>query len=408
MGITAQPIDDVVGELPAPAPEIRRMVRVLLQEGSPSLHLANQDSVSIYLNSPFEANAPSVYDGPGDLNIAQCGANLCISSGAQLVLKTSKSFYVQTFRKVLNIDGIGAYRGLLQIKNTKKKGLQAINVVHVEDYLRGVVPAEIGKIPPNAFEALKAQAIAARTYSIRNLRSLDKVDYDLSSTVKSQVYKGVKVEYALADSAISETRDLVMIFGGKPIDAYFHANSGGFTADPSEIWGKGAAPYLTAHPDEQAANKAWSRNANTFKWKREWPRSVFDSLVKGYAIKAGGRPKIIFSQVLGMEIQERGRDGRIKKLQIQTNQGPIYFGGDYLRLLLPDARSERLPSSRFDIVQFDSSKVILRGSGYGHGVGLDQSGSIQRSLYGQDYMEILAAYYPGTEIKPLSSVKAEK
>lgn len=382
---------------------LRKMVRVLLTEGRSNLKLNNSDSVSIYLNSPFEAGAASLYDGPGSLSFDRCGANLCVSSGSQLILKTSKSLYVQTYRKAFDLQSLGQFRGLLQVTNSPKSALSAINVVHVEDYLRGVVPAEMGRIPPNAFEALKAQSVAARTYALRSLKPLSSA-YDLSATVKSQVYKGIRSEYSLSDSAIAETRDQVLAYQGKLINAYFHANSGGYTADPREIWGKNPEPYLSSHLDEQKPTKAWSRNSTSFKWKREWPRAVFDSLIRVNAAKAGGRPKLIFSQLTGFNILGRNKDGRINRLEITTNQGPIYFGGDYIRLLLPDARSERLPSARFEVVQFDSVQVVLKGQGLGHGVGMDQSGAIQRSLFGQDYMDILNAYYPGTQLTTTSGL----
>lgn len=397
----AQGLDQ--GPLDQGQSSVRKMLRVLLQEGRPSLRLNNQDSVSLYLNSPFEAGAASLYDGPGNLNFERCGPNLCVSAGSKLVLKTTKPLYVQTYRKPFEINGLGAYRGMLLVSQSSQTLVRAVNVIHVEDYLRGVLPSEMGKIPPNAFDALKAQAVAARTYAVRNLKPLS-APYDLSSDVKSQVYKGVRSEYALSDSAIAESRDQVLTYQGKLINAYFHANSGGYTADPSEIWGKGAERYLNSHLDEQKPGKAWGRNATSYKWKREWPRAVFDSLIRTNAAKAGGRPKLVFNKVLGFNILSRSKDGRISRLEVQTNQGPVYFGGDYLRLLLPDARAERLPSSKFEIVQFDSVTVSLKGLGLGHGVGMDQSGAIQRSLYGQDYQDILNAYYPGTLLSALSSL----
>jgi len=133
-----------------------------------------------------------------------------------------------------------AYRGKLEVFVNSKGTLSVVNVVPLEDYLLGVVPAELG-LPQ--IEAEKAQAVAARTYAVANIGTYGKQGFDLVPTIWSQVYSGVSIETAMGTRAVNETRGIVATYDGKPIMAYFTSTCGGRTEDGGNIFDKGA-PYL--------------------------------------------------------------------------------------------------------------------------------------------------------------------
>lgn len=133
-----------------------------------------------------------------------------------------------------------AYRGKIEVFVNSRGSLTVVNVVSLEDYLLGVVPAELG-LPQ--LEAQKAQAVAARTYAIANIGSYGKQGFDMVPTVWSQVYKGVSIETQMGTLAVQQTRGLVATYHGVPINAYYTSTCGGRTEDGGNIFDKGE-PYL--------------------------------------------------------------------------------------------------------------------------------------------------------------------
>ena len=143
------------------------------------------------------------------------------------------------------VVGKGRYRGRVEVVPNRQGTLSVINTVDLETYLRGVVPREMGAWNYPALEALKAQAVAARTYAVANLGKRAEEGYDLVDTVSDQVYGGADGEMSLTDTAVQQTAGLVATYGGKPIQALFMADCGGSTVDVSWVFG-GDAPYLKA------------------------------------------------------------------------------------------------------------------------------------------------------------------
>ena len=139
--------------------------------------------------------------------------------------------------------GKGRYRGKLMIFPNPQGRLSVVNTLDLETYLRGVVPKEMGAWEFPALEALKAQAVAARTYAYANLGKRAKEGFDLVDTVADQVYGGRDGEQALTDRAVQETTGLIATYGGHPIQALFMAVGGGATVDNTYVFGDGG-PYL--------------------------------------------------------------------------------------------------------------------------------------------------------------------
>jgi len=136
------------------------------------------------------------------------------------------------------------YRGRLEVFADARGTLTVVNVVGLEAYLRGVVPKELGPAEWPQLEALKAQAVAARTYTVSNLGRFRSQGFDLTPDTRSQVYGGRSVEHLLTDRAISETRGRVATYKGRAINAYYTSTCGGRTEDGENIFAGEAGPYL--------------------------------------------------------------------------------------------------------------------------------------------------------------------
>jgi stage II sporulation protein D len=146
-------------------------------------------------------------------------------------------------RELTYLNGKGRYRGRVEIFPNAQGRLTVVDTLDLETYLRGVVPREMGPGEYPALEALKAQAVAARTYACANLGKRAREGFDLVDTVADQVYGGRDGEQPLADRAVQETAGLIATYNGKPIQALFMANSGGATVDNHYVFGD-AYPYL--------------------------------------------------------------------------------------------------------------------------------------------------------------------
>ncbi len=177
--------------------------------------------------------------GAVDPNLREVIVNAPVPAGGFTSLKAIAFGSVNERSNPVKLNG-KAYRGKIEVFVNAKGTLTVVNVVPVEDYLLGVVPAELG-LPQ--LEAQKAQAVAARTYAIANIGGYGRQGFDLVPTIYSQVYSGVSIETAMGTRAVNETRGIVATYDGKPIVAYFTSTCGGRTEDGANIFDKGA-PYL--------------------------------------------------------------------------------------------------------------------------------------------------------------------
>jgi len=163
--------------------------------------------------------------------------------------------------KPIAIDG-KTYRGAVEILVSGAGRLRAVNVVNLEDYLRGVVPQELGPTLYPELEALKAQAIAARTYAVANRGQFAGDGYDLCDTPRCQVYDGNRAEDPMSDAAVEQTAGLILTYEGRPINALYTATCGGHTEDGVNVFSQEKAPYLKGvecYADEPTLT-AWRRD----------------------------------------------------------------------------------------------------------------------------------------------------
>lgn len=270
---------------------------------------------------------------------------------------------------VLTVMG-ARYRGAVRLRAVGDE-VEVVNVLDLEAYLRGVVPAEMAASWP--MEALKAQAVAARSYT---LRSLDpSAAYDLCATVDCQVYRGVAAEQPRSDEAVAATAGVVVTYGGVIARTYYHSDSGGAIASSQEVWGT-SFPYLVAMQDVSSStpHRAWTVR--------------LDARVVGASLDAAG---LGVGTVTGLRLLTVSESGRVAQLEVSGSSGRRVLQGAQLTAL---ARGWGLKSMRFAV----SSGLTVRGDGWGHGVGMSQYGAKALAQAGYDYGRILGFYYPNTAL----------
>jgi len=285
------------------------------------------------------------------------------------------------------------YRGNWAVLSTDS-GLAVINVVHIEDYLKGVVPHEIGRLKREEIEALKVQAIAARTYAYSHIGSRKSQGFDIYADTRDQVYNGKAEEDPIANDAILATEGLVIKHEGKMIEAYYHSTCGGRT-ESVEVWGQENKAYLQPMSDS-AEGKAFCELSRMMKWKETFTRAELITLFQKNAADARADRIFPFSKIEQILVTEKFPGGRVKRLVVFTDKGSFEVFGDKARWLFARA-GKILPSALFAIAQSGNTFTIT-GSGFGHGIGMCQMGTRARAKAGQSYEEILKAYYTNVQI----------
>lgn len=269
--------------------------------------------------------------------------------------------------------------GVIQVNGTRVKGdlvvvfgknqLAAVNVLSLEDYLVGVIGSEMPKSFP--LEALKAQAVAARTYALNKKLEQYSQPYHLGSSVISQVYKGLDAHDPRTLEAVEATRGQVMTWQLQPIEAYFHASCGGRTESGLDALGRDL-PYL------QPVDCPCSRLPTS-----HWTLKLKPQDLKSLGASASGQ----------LKIQGRSPTGRARKVEV----GPRTVDAVTFR--------ERIGYMKLKSLHFDVEKHrdgwTLEGHGFGHGAGLCQWGARVYAEKGWDYRKILNHYYPGVELQTL-------
>jgi stage II sporulation protein D len=296
--------------------------------------------------------------------------------------------------------GGGVYRGGMHVIGDAEGQILAVNVLSVDDYLRGVLPYELGNIDREGLEALKAQAIVARTYAYkRMLHAAANADFHLYSDVQDQVYKGVRGEYLMSDRAVWETRGMAVVHADTLALCYYFSTCGGRTASKHEVWGGDSIPYLVSRPDSDAMGDPFCQASKYMAWTQEWNQQQLTGILKRNLKSAGVPDFPSFSGIAGMAVTQRASCGRARALTIQTERGVITVKGDKTRWALRQAGAEDkiLPSAWFTI-KAAGGKFTAQGKGFGHGVGLCQMGAIARAKANQTFVQIIRAYYQGVDV----------
>ncbi len=332
--------------------------------------------------------------------------------------------------EVISVDGT-KYRGSIILKKDDKGFLTVINRVDIEDYIASVIAVEMSS--DFNIEALKAQAVCARTYALKNIKKHNSRGFDLCASVDCQAYKGVSVESEKTGIAARETAGVVMKYDGEIIDAVYSATSGGWTENVKYVWGSDI-PYLQAVEDKYEGKDVYGSS-----WEKELSVEKATETMdkKGYEL----------GTVTNIEVMDSTEHGTVTKLVVKGTEGekiftkegcrlafgattlsqaftvtpvysvsraqPVYtYGGEELSedvavltangksnvklnnvVLMGNTKREYSVSVSGPVTGFK-----FNGRGYGHLVGLSQNGANGMADSGFTYDEILKHYYRGIEL----------
>lgn len=391
--------------------------------------LNNTDTLKILFNNSwvltsetttkkfFLEDGETVFTTENDLiKIADINDEIYLSGNKFLL----KSLNEKATVKIKNVPyGVGwwwegkenrIYEGELHIYKTEDNKFDVVVHLPLEQYLKGVVPYEIG--PDSPLEALKAQAVAARSEAIIALRSklYSGEHYDLTSDVECQVFSGNHKRTAQSDLAVELTKSLILTENGKPINAYYASNCGGHSELIKNVWGDRPTPesYIISQFDWEEQNDLdlsieenvrkwifssppsycnpninrelpeWSKN--NFRWKREF---TFDDAAK---MTSKGKD---LGNLIDIEILERGTSGRAYLTKFVFEKDSIEVKGE---LKIRQMFTPPLRSACF-VVDKSETDFVLHGAGWGHGVGMCQSGAITMANNRKNFEQILKHYY---------------
>jgi stage II sporulation protein D len=294
------------------------------------------------------------------------------------------------------------YRGTLALFVTDS-GLTLVNEVPLESYLPGVVGAEMGARPEEDGEALEAQAIVSRTYAMRNSGRWQAQGFDYQAGVSDQVYAGIGGENPGALQAVAATAGLIVTWNGRPIDAFFFSTCGGRTEAGQAVF-RGANPaYLRSVSDLAPDGTAYCKLSPRFHWREAYTGDALRAALRRYLPAAAGIPASRVTTVRDLRVTARTESGRAGTLAIVLPSGTVSVPGPAIRRALRRPNGEILRSTLFtlDVARVSDAVtgLIIEGSGAGHGVGFCQWGAVGRARAGQRHDEIIAAYFPGTQIE---------
>lgn len=289
-----------------------------------------------------------------------------------------------------------AYRGFLTVRREPDTTFRVINTVPLEPYLYGVIPAEIGASVP--MEAMKAQAVAARTYALKNRGKCAADGFDLDDTTRCEGYYGLDGETALSNAAVDDTRTQVLTYHGQLIDAIFSTDSGGMTACDLS----GDCPYLQAVKDADASNGLdYAASGKYHTWTHTFAPVQLAALL-------ARDPRTAVRQFVSLTIDGLDPSGRITTATVAGADGTLKtVTGPQIRQILG---YDTLRSTRIVMTRTPGGSYRFDGKGWGHGMGMSQDGAVAMagSPYRKTYTEILTHYYVGTKITADTSVLASK
>ncbi len=287
------------------------------------------------------------------------------------------------------------YKGILEV-TCNENDIQIINKLSLDDYLKGVIPAEMPLGNGADYnEALKAFAICARTYALAKINKDKK--FDIYSDVRDQAYGGASRENDLINRIINETKSMILTYNSEPATIYYSSTCGGTTEDAQNVFTDQQIPYLISVKDGDPPNCSISPR---FKWKERLSKEEFiKRIVESKLIKD---KNAILKDV---KIKSRFLSGRINELEITYDssgiESQISIYGNTIRSIIKNSNNGLLYSSNFTISS-EGDEIVINGKGYGHGVGLCQWGAIAQSKRGVNFKDILALYFPGTKVEKIN------
>lgn len=273
--------------------------------------------------------------------------------------------------------GARRYRGRLELRAEPGRIL-VLNHVALEDYVVATVGGEMPASWPD--QALRAQAVATRTYALHQRERRRGEPWDVQASELSQVYRGIESESTPTRRAAEATRGEILTHAGRPILAAFHSTAGGRTASAAEVWGR-SLPYLGSVDVE------YEEDAPFTYWRTVPPPEALNGAIAALGADLGA--------VERLEVDKRTESGRVERILARGRTGQAVLDRDQVRAL---AESLGLRSRLFDIRRTPQGFAFV-GSGFGHGVGMSQWGARELARRGASYQRILARFYPGARLE---------
>lgn len=375
------------GLMPAHAAE-QTYIRVGLMQGQQQISVSADDD---FVVKDVDGKKNYKFDKKKTVQISQKGKTVYVGSkGSQ----TTTVVVAVKNNAPVSVNG-KRYRGALLIQ-PHQAGLTVINRLPLEQYLYGVVPNEM-PVDWN-MEALKAQAVAARSFALydRNDGKHSAQGFDVCVTTDCQVYGGIASESAASNRAVDATRGQILTYGRQPICAAFHTASGGFTENSEDVWGSNV-PYLRSVDDrtEVSPYSGWTKEL-TAEQLASAVSHVSGSLGTLKSIdtsslqqKAGGKRSLLFT-------------GSAKKAAVPAAQMRSLLGLKSSNFSVSVAENGRVSDgSVLKLNKPQSAKVVLTGSGFGHRLGMSQWGAKSLADKGKNYKQILMHYYTDVQLETL-------
>ncbi len=364
------------------------------EEGEPEVKvlIAEKNTLSVSVQGPFkvfgESETDQIYHNPKGLE------NTSFSAEGGVILSTVAKDPVSSMDIVLAgsgsqmiIDGDSFYDTVRFI--AKGDILMAVNILPIERYLLGVVTGELGG--SDYLEALKAQAVAARSFAVYEYKVRASQPFHVRRTTVSQVFLSKDKYPALVVRAVEQTRGIVMTFENKLIKAYYSSTCGGKTANIDDVWECLPQIPFTSVPCEDCSEGKY------YTWQYHTTRSELRRKLKSAGFDVGAVRDVVIPE------NGRGSSGRVRVLKISIddkshNGQPIILSGIKFRHMMNRGEGENLKSTWFD-VKVSGNDIQFSGRGYGHGVGMCQIGATTKARMGQTYAQILSYYYSGISLK---------
>ncbi len=352
------------------------------------------DSVTIKISGAYEISNPLTHQilqkdlsfGPSVITKTEQGLKL----GEHQFAFDRLRFYSSRDVAVIVAGKERRYRGFVDVLFATNGKLLVVNQLEVEDYIKGVLLHEVSNHWP--LEALKAQAIATRSYAFVQIAANIKKDFDVTNDIYSQVYGGRTSERYRTNLAVDATKGEVLTYQGKVLPAYFHATCGGHTENAAELWPKQNLAPL------KGVRCIYCRDSPHYFWKRNIALKEIQA-----KLSAKGYPLGVIDDI---SISKRNDSDRILTLIISDHTGKqiTISGKDFREIVGPNL----IRSNNYYIVM-QGYYCDFFGKGWGHGVGMCQWGAQGMSAQGLSYDKILQFYYPGavlTVIKEPAQLKA--
>ncbi len=349
------------------------------------------------------------------------GQKISFKKSATVIPSSDNPTQAATFIVKNLVSGVGMswarmgpkeYRGKLQILHSASNNLVPINVVSLDEYVQGIIAAEMPAGFPQ--EALRAQAVLARTYALKHLGKHKYYGYDLCDAQNCQVYSGITAETEAGNAAVEATLGQTLQYKNKPIESVFSANCGGATQSAKDA-GWHETPYLQTVSDYQAFDFEHIEPYH-FKALLQYPSAAYSKYNKHVSMAAFRWARVVsepelrnviknqkkdIGQITALIPLQRSRAGYVTKLLVKGTKGSVTL--DKENIIRNNLSAGMLRSSYF-IVQPNYQNRQLKyfvfyGGGWGHGVGFCQTGAAGRADAGQDYKTILKHYFPLAELK---------